>query len=50
MSAEPSRSSSAKNPFFLSALILRETGEAFSLTGILSLLLVSAGVIIVNRK
>ena len=35
---------------FLSALILRETGEAFSLTGILSLLLVSAGVIIVNRK
>lgn len=32
----------------ISALVLGETGEAFSLTGLLSLILVSAGVIIVN--
>ena len=35
---------------FISAIVLGETGEAFSVTGLLSLLLVSAGVIIVNRK
>ena len=35
---------------FISALVLRESGEAFSLTGIASLLLVTAGVIIVNLE
>ena len=34
----------------ISALLLGETEEAFSITGIVSLLLVAAGVIIVNRK
>ena len=34
---------------FISALVLGETGEAFSVTGLISLVLVSAGVIIVNR-
>lgn len=32
----------------ISALVLGETGEAFSITGLVSLLLVSAGVILVN--
>lgn len=41
------------NPMFgvlLSALILHERNQAFSLNGLISLLLVCAGIYIVNRK
>jgi len=41
------------NPVFgvmLSALLLKEKGQAFSLTGLTSLILVCIGIYIVNRE